>query len=359
MRILSDSMLLRLGLAIIAVALAVPLTLLFQPLQQAPYALFFAAVVVSAWCAGCWAALLATALSAVALDLFFLAPLFALGTDQADGIRLGAFLFAGGLTALLEATRTRLEDSLRQRARLGRESLARIAHELRNFLAPVAAAARVLRGHDMRGVAAERSLEILERKVQQMGRLINDLVDTARLEQGKLRLCKEPVDLAMAASHAIEAARSFLEARDHTVSLQGPPGALYLDADPMRLEQILINLLINAAKYTDPGGRITVKLEPAPGAVLLRVRDTGAGIPPEKLEHVFELFEQIGQGSPDGLGVGLSLARGLARLHGGDVTVRSDGPGMGSEFVVHLPPSPTNERQNAGPQESRARTPRP
>jgi signal transduction histidine kinase len=337
MKVLSGSALLRAGLAVIVVALAVPLTMLFEPLQQSPYALFFAAVAVSAWYAGCWAGLLATALSAVALDFFFLPPLYGLGTDRVEGVRLGAFLFAGGLTALLEAARARLEDSLRLRARLGRESLALVAHELRNFLSPVAAATRILRGHEMRGEAAQRCLELLERKVQQMGRLVHDLVDAVRLEQGKLRLCKEPVDLAAAAGHAVDAARPFLEARGHLVTLQGPPVPLCLEADATRLEQILMNLLINAAKYTAPGGRIAVKVERAPGAALLRVRDTGAGIPPEKLSHAFDLFEQIGQGSPDGLGVGLSLARGLARLHGGDVTVLSDGPGKGSEFVVHLP----------------------
>jgi signal transduction histidine kinase len=336
------SLLSRGGLAIVSVALAVPLTSLLPPLEQAPYALFFAAVVVSAWYGGSWASLLATALSALALDLFFLPPIYALGADRADAVRLAAFLVAGALIGLLQATRERAEEALLQRERRRGEFLTVMAHELRNFLAPVMGAVRVLRRGGMRAPEAERCLAMAERQAQDMARLINDLLDAARLEQGKVRLCKRPVDLAATVHQAVEAARPFVEARGHVLTLDLPPEPLRLEADPTRLEQILLNLLTNAAKYTDPGGHISVTAEHAPREAVLRVRDTGVGIAADKLGHVFDLFAQAEAGTTEGLGVGLSLVRGLARLHGGDATARSDGPGRGSEFTVRLPlPAPS------------------
>jgi signal transduction histidine kinase len=325
------------GLAFASVALAVPLTLLLPPLEQAPYALFFAAVTVSAWYGGSWAGLLAIALSALALDLFFLPPLYALGHDRADAVRLAAFLVAGLLIGLLQVTRERAEESWRQRERRRGEFVAIMAHELRNFLAPVAGAVRILRVGGVRAPDAERCLEMAERQAQNMARLINDLLDAARLEQGKLRLCKGSVDLAATIHQAVEAARPLVKERGHLLTVDVPPGPLHLHADATRLEQILLNLLTNAAKYTEPGGRIAVTAEHAHGQAVLRVRDTGMGIVAGKLAHVFDLFVQAEGGTPEGLGVGLSLVRGLARLHGGDATAHSEGPGRGSEFVVWLP----------------------
>jgi signal transduction histidine kinase len=336
MKALVRSLLLRGGLALASVALAVPLTLLLPPLEQAPYALFFTAVVVSAWYGGSWASLLATALSGLALDLFFVTPLV-LGCDRADAVRLGAFLAAGAIVGLLQASRERAEEALRQREQRRGEFLAVMAHELRNFLAPVVGAVRVLRIGGVRPPEAERCLEMAERQAQNMARLINDLLDAARIEQGKLRLCKRPVDLAETVRQAVEAALPLMKARGHALTLDLPPGPLRLEADATRLEQILLNLLTNAARYTDPGGRITVRVEQAPGEAVLRVRDTGVGISAEKLPHVFDLFEQAEVSTPEGLGVGLNLVRGLARLHGGDATAQSDGPGHGSEFLVRLP----------------------
>ncbi len=188
--------------------------------------------------------------------------------------------------------------------------------------------------------AGVRCLEIVERQVHNMGRLINDLLDAARLEQGKLRLNPETVDLTTAVAQVVETARPVVEARRHRLTTDLPAGPLHVQADPTRLAQIVMNLLTNAARYTQPGGQITVVLERVAGEAVLRVRDSGVGIPPEKLEEVFAPFVQVGEGAADGLGVGLSLARGLARLHGGDIRARSDGPGQGSEFVVCLPLPP-------------------
>ncbi len=330
----------RVGLAVLPVSLAVPLTRLVPPLEQHPYAVFFAAVVVSTWLGGSRASLLATALSGVALDFFFLPPVYTLGPGPADGVRLLAFVLAGALLGLFQVSRERAEASLRQRERRRGEFLAVMAHELRNFLAPVVAAVRILRGTDGDDPAGVRCLEIVERQVHNMGRLINDLLDAARLEQGKLRLNPETVDLTTAVAQVVETARPVVEARRHRLTTDLPAGPLHVQADPTRLAQIVMNLLTNAARYTQPGGQITVVLERVAGEAVLRVRDSGVGIPPEKLEEVFAPFVQVGEGAADGLGVGLSLARGLARLHGGDIRARSDGPGQGSEFVVCLPLPP-------------------
>jgi signal transduction histidine kinase len=337
MRALVRSLLRRGGLVVVSVALAVPMTLLLPPLEQAPYALFFAAVVVSAWYGGSWASLLATALSALALDLFFLPPIYAVGTDLADGVRLGAFVLAGALIGLFQGTRERFERSLREREQRRAEFLAVMAHELRNFLSPLTSAVGVMRGGDMRGQDAERCLEIVERQVRNMGRLVNDLLDASRLEHGKLRLRKGPVDLAAVVGQAVEAARPAAEARGHQLTVDLPPGPLPLQADATRLEQVLMNLLTNAARYTEPGGRITVSVGRLRDEAMVRVRDTGVGIAPEVLPNLFDLFAQANNGSHGGLGVGLQLVRGLVQLHGGTVAAFSKGLGQGSEFVVRLP----------------------
>jgi signal transduction histidine kinase len=337
MRSFLQSWLCRGVLVVASVALAVPLTLLLPPLEQAPYALFFAAVVVSAWYGGSWASLLATALSALVLDLFFTPPLFALGGDPDDNVRLAAFVVAGALLGLLMGSRERFERLLRERERRRAEFLAVMAHELRNFLSPLRSAVGVLRGGGARDPAAERCLEIVERQVQNMGRLINDLLDAARLEHGKLRLHTGPVDLAAVVRQAVEAARPLVESRRHELTVDLPPGPLPLQADATRLEQVLMNLLSNAVRYTEPGGRIVVSAGQERDEAVVRVRDTGVGIAPAALPHLFRLFAQERSGSHGGLGVGLQLVRGLVQLHGGTVTAFSKGPGHGSEFVVRLP----------------------
>jgi signal transduction histidine kinase len=330
------------GLAALAVALAVPLSLLVPPLEQAPYALFLGAVVVSAWHGGSWASWLATALSVLALDLFFLPPIYALGHDRADSVRLAAFVVAGALVALLQASRERKEEVLRRREQRKREFMAVLAHELRNLLAPVGAAVQVLRGGTPEPAAAQ-CLQIVERQVHNMGRLVNDLLDAFRLEQGHLSLRREPVDLTATVAEIVKATRHVLEAHGHLLTTELPHGPLHLEVDATRLEQIVINLLMNAAKYTRRGGRINVVLREEGPEVVLRVRDTGIGIPADKLVHVFDPFVQLSNGTRDGIGVGLSLARGLARLHGGDITACSEGPGKGSEFALRLPlPEPAD-----------------
>jgi CheY-like chemotaxis protein/two-component sensor histidine kinase len=173
-----------------------------------------------------------------------------------------------------------------------------------------------------------------------MTRLVDELLDVARISQGKIGLQMEPVDLAAVISHSVETVRPFLDTRRHTLVLQMPEGAVWMRGDFARLSQVVANLLNNAAKYTEEGGRIQLALSVDGGHALISVRDNGIGIEPDLLPNVFELFEQ-GKRSLDrtqgGLGVGLTLVRRLVELHNGQVKVSSPGAGQGSEFVVHLP----------------------
>jgi signal transduction histidine kinase len=166
------------------------------------------------------------------------------------------------------------------------------------------------------------------------------LLDVTRVSQGTMRLRKEPVDLAEVVARTLEHARPLIDARRHELVVNMPEGRLMLEADPTRLEQVLANLLTNAAKYTDAGGRIELTAEREADEAVIRVRDTGIGLEPEALVGLFQLFSQVDAGharSRGGLGIGLALVKSLVELHGGSVRASSDGPGHGSEFTVRLP----------------------
>jgi signal transduction histidine kinase len=229
------------------------------------------------------------------------------------------------------------KDILRARSRAKDQFLAILAHELRTPLSVILASLEVLRRRGADGPTAERTRDILERQAQHMLRLIDDLLDVYRIDRGKVQLCTTRFDLVPVVVAVVENVNPLMEQRRHYLDVVLPPEPLYLDADPMRLEQILVNLLTNAAKYTEPGGRIWLLVERGHSEVVLRVRDTGIGIAPDILSSIFDLFVQEKNGSQGGLGIGLHLVRGLVRLHGGTVTAASAGPGQGSEFVVHLP----------------------
>jgi CheY-like chemotaxis protein/two-component sensor histidine kinase len=189
-------------------------------------------------------------------------------------------------------------------------------------------------------VRRPRAMEIAHRQAEQLGRLIDDLLDVARVTQGRIVLRKERVRLADVLQRAIEATRSLVEERRHTLSLALPSDDVLLEADPARMEQVVTNLLANAAKYTEPRGRIAVSAERQDETAMVRVRDSGIGIAPEVLPRVFDLFTQSDRAlarSDGGLGVGLTVARRLVELHGGRIEARSDGVGRGAEFVVWLP----------------------
>jgi PAS domain S-box-containing protein len=231
-------------------------------------------------------------------------------------------------------------DALAEADRRKDEFLAMLSHELRNPLAPLANAAHVLETAGRDEVACRRAAGVIGRQVQHLARLVDDLLDVARVTRGKVELRKEPVELAAVLRRAVETSRPLLDARRHELALSLPAAPVPLEADPTRLAQVVSNLLNNAAKYTPEGGHIWLAGEGAGGQAVVRVRDDGGGIPPEFLPRAFDLFAQ-GDRSParaeGGLGIGLSLVRSLVELHGGTVEAASDGPGRGSEFVVRLP----------------------
>lgn len=236
--------------------------------------------------------------------------------------------------------RKRAEEALRDVDRRKDEFLATLAHELRNPLAPIRNALEIMRLGAGDVSAMDRGRRVMERQVSHMVHLINDLMDISRITRGKIQIRKEPVDLAAAVEGAVEASRPLIDAAKHELSIVLPDEPIIVDADPTRLTQILLNLLNNAAKYTDPGGKIILSAAVEKDELVIRTRDNGIGIPSEILPHIFEIFSQADRSrdrSQGGLGVGLSLVRGLVELHGGTVAVYSEGPGKGSEFIVSLP----------------------
>jgi signal transduction histidine kinase len=337
MRIVVSRSLFRYAAAVAAVGAALAAAGLVVPLESSAFPLALAAVAVSAYCGGPGPGLLATALSATALDYFFLPPAGSLRVGPADGVRLSVFVLVTGLLCWLHAAGRRRENALRRQDYRRGAFVTTLAHELRNFLSPLSTTLRAMRLRGADPAVAEHGREIMERQVVNMARLVDDLLDLSRIDRGKLWLHRESVDLRRVVADAVESARPAVEARAHCLEVSLPPGPVCLDADPTRLEQALVNLLTNAARYTETGGRVWVTLERGKGEALVRVRDTGVGLSAEALPHLFDLFAQAEDGAREGLGVGLSLARGLARLHGGDVTASSDGSGKGSEFVIRLP----------------------
>jgi CheY-like chemotaxis protein len=201
--------------------------------------------------------------------------------------------------------------------------------------------------------AVEKARGMMERQLAQMVRLIDDLLDVSRITRGKLDLRRVRVDLASVVHSAVEGSRPLIEASAHRLTISLPHEPVHLDADPVRLAQLFANLLTNAAKYTDRGGHIRLAAERRGDEVVVSVRDTGIGIAAEHLPRVFEMFSQVSSAldrSQGGLGIGLSLVKGLVEMHGGNVEARSEGPGQGSEFVVRLPvPGESPARQAPQP----------
>jgi PAS domain S-box-containing protein len=239
-----------------------------------------------------------------------------------------------------------VETELKQADRRKDEFLAMLGHELRNPLAPIRNAVGVMR---LLGPAADptvgQCVDLIERQVQHLTRLVDDLLDVSRITRGKITLHKETVDLATVVTRAVQTSRPLIERNRHQLTLSLPAEPVRVLADPTRLEQVFSNLLTNAAKYTERGGLIGVTIARTgrgsePAEVVVRIRDTGFGIAADLLPHVFDLFTQADDTrdrSQGGLGIGLTLVKSLVQLHGGRVTAHSDGPGKGSEFVVYLP----------------------
>jgi signal transduction histidine kinase len=222
--------------------------------------------------------------------------------------------------------------------------LAMLAHELRNPLAPIRNAVELMRQVETLDPSFQPAREMVERQVKHLARLVDDLLDVSRINQGSIRLRKEIVDLAVVVQRAVETTRPIIDSRGHALAVQLPRERLRLEADPARLQQVISNLLHNAAKYTMPGGRVWLTATREGSEAVVRVRDTGIGVPSDVLERVFEPFVQQSDDSlartQGGLGVGLTLVRSLVEMHGGRVEASSPGLGQGSEFVVRLPALP-------------------
>jgi PAS domain S-box-containing protein len=216
-----------------------------------------------------------------------------------------------------------------------------LSHELRNPLAPVRHGLAILRRPEIDAATRERVLGMMERQLGQMVRLIDDLLDVSRITSGKIELRLADIELAAAVQQGLEAARPDIEAKKHELVLKISAEPVVVHADAVRVAQIVTNLLNNASKFTEPGGRITLAVEKSGAEGHVRVTDTGIGIPPEKLEAIFEIFVQVHSStmerSHSGLGLGLTLVKSLAELHGGSVDVYSAGPGCGTEVRVRLP----------------------
>jgi len=234
----------------------------------------------------------------------------------------------------------RLYAQLREADRRKDEFLATLAHELRNPLAPVRNAVHLLHLQAPPGGEGKWPLQVIDRQMVQMTRLIDDLMDVSRITRGKLQLQTQRIELGEVIRAAVETSRPMLERSGHELTVTVPPERLYLHADPTRIAQALSNLLNNAAKYTEWGGRVWLTAERQGSDVVLRVRDTGIGIAPEMLPRIFDMFAQADRSldrAQGGLGIGLTLVKRLVEMHGGSVQAQSEGPGKGSEFTIRLP----------------------
>lgn len=271
--------------------------------------------------------------------------------ERPDGRRLTALAHAspihnevgnliGAVNVLVDISdRKQAEEALKDADRSKNEFLATLAHELRNPLAPIRAAVKILQIKSKPTPESQSALDVIERQTRQMTRLIDDLLDIARITSNKLELRRAPVELSQVMAAAVETSRPLIEQRGHKLIAKAPAAPINIDGDLVRLAQVISNLLNNAAKYTERGGRIWLESGRKKDAAVIKVRDTGVGIPAAALPRIFEMFTQAGRGSESrsGLGIGLTLVKRLVEMHGGTITAHSDGPGKGSEFVIRIP----------------------
>ena len=239
-------------------------------------------------------------------------------------------------TAALEASTAALKDADRRKD----EFLAMLAHELRNPLAPISTAVQLLRLKELSDAQRERARDVLERQVQHLVLLVDDLLDVSRITRGVITLQHERVLIGTVIARAVETARPMIDSRRHTLTLDLNDEVLAVEGDKARLVQVVGNILNNAAKFMEPGGKIQLKVAREGTSVAITVRDAGIGIPTDQVPRIFDLFTQV-HAKPDqiqgGLGVGLALVRRLVEMHGGTVAAHSAGPGQGTDIIVRLP----------------------
>ncbi|HEV3143684.1 MAG TPA: PAS domain S-box protein [Gemmataceae bacterium] len=247
----------------------------------------------------------------------------------------------GWVAVVLDVTeRKQMEEALHDADRRKNEFLATLAHELRNPLAPIRNGLELLRLTEGGSADFEAARGMMERQLTQLVRLVDDLLDVSRITRGKVELHTERINLAHVLQHAIETSRPLVQTEHHHLSVTLPPAAVFVSADFVRLAQVFSNLLNNAAKFTPEGGHITLSAERRGGEVIVAVKDNGIGVAAEHVPRLFEMFSQVApaaERNQGGLGIGLTLAKGLVELHGGSIEARSPGPGQGAEFIVRLP----------------------
>jgi len=261
--------------------------------------------------------------------------------NYAVPIRDDANCIIGGVAVNVDITdQNRAKDLLRDADRRKDEFLAMLAHELRNPLAPIRNALALISAKESEPETVTWAMSMMERQVEHLVRLVDDLLDVSRIMRGKIELRMQAIELAHVIARAVETSRPLIDEQGHQLTISMPDKPIYLHADLIRLAQVVANLLNNAAKYTENGGRIWLQVEREANQVALRIRDTGIGISERVLPHIFDLFAQADRSldrSQGGLGIGLSLVQRLVELHGGTVSASSEGLGRGSEFVVRLP----------------------
>ena len=239
-------------------------------------------------------------------------------------------------TAALEATTAALQEADRRKD----EFLAMLAHELRNPLAPIRTAVQLLRLKELKSEQRSRARDVIERQVEHLVALIDDLLDVSRITRGMITLQREPILVGSIIARAVETTRPTIDAHGHELTLELPDEIITVDGDKTRLVQVLANILHNASKFMDPGGRIHLKVTREASQVVISISDSGIGIPQEFVPRIFDLFTHVhskAARTQGGLGIGLALVRRLTEMHGGTVSARSEGPGRGTEITVRIP----------------------
>ncbi|MHC5539105.1 hybrid sensor histidine kinase/response regulator, partial [Singulisphaera rosea] len=253
--------------------------------------------------------------------------------------------------AAIAIQNARLNEELKINDERKNEFLAMLAHELRNPLAAIGNAVKLTEKSEGRE-QVDWSMGVITRQTQHLSRLIDDLMDVSRITQGKIRLRRDVIEVSPILESAAATVGPLIEERKHTLELEHEPGDLWVNADPTRLEQVVVNLLNNAAKYSENGGHIRLSARKDRDEVVISVKDRGVGIPPEKLPEMFELFAQGDRSlarSEGGLGIGLTVVRKLVELHGGSIVASSEGVGRGSEFLIRLPLTKTTASMRSTP----------
>jgi len=318
-------------------------TFLRQPLHtwlgdHLSFSFDYLAVFLAAWTGGLWPAVTTAILSALVSNHYFTQDQSLQITSLEEALDLSFFVVVSFVIGLLSETSLRALTRAKQAEQDKDAFMAAVAHEMRSPLSVIYYASTMSR---LSG--SERptdQLDVIDRQVRHLNVMIEDLLDVSRVTRGKIKLNRRQVDAAAIVAGAVERARPLIERHKHQLKVQVSPEPMALFVDPLRIEQVLSNLLTNAAKYTPDGGKIVVRVREDGGQAVFSVRDNGIGIAPESLPRVFDLFMQAESGRDrrdGGLGIGLALARKIAEMHSGTVQAESGGENQGSEFVVTLP----------------------